>query len=171
MKSENFTDEDDGLDDEPGAGDAIELLTADHEDVKLLFTDYEELVADGASVGERAQLAGQICNALIAHTTAEEEIFYPAARQAIDQPELLDEAEAEHGIAKELIAKIQRMDESDQQYDATVLLLQETIEHHVHEEEGELFPRVQDAGLDLDALGEQIAQRKDEVLAELDEAE
>lgn len=172
MRFESTTEEDDdGLVEEPGAGDAIELLETDHEDVKVLFADYEELVADGASAEERARLARQICNALIAHSTVEEEIFYPAARDAIDQPELLDQAAAEHDSAKALIAQIQRMDPSDSDYDRTVMQLQDAIDDHVHEEENELFPRVQESEIDLQSLGEQIAQRKDELLAELDEAD
>lgn len=163
--------EDDGQFEQPGAGDALELLTADHEDVKVLFADYEELVSDGASAADRALLAREICCALIAHTTAEEEIFYPAARAAIDEPELLDQAEVEHGSAKALIAQIQRMNPSDEQYDALVMQLQEAIDQHVHEEENDLFPRVQESDMDLQALGEQIAQRKEEVLAELEEAD
>ena len=163
--------EDDGQFEQPGAGDAVELLTADHEDVKVLFADYEELVSDGASAADRALLARKICCALIAHITAEEEIFYPAARAAIDEPELLDQAEVEHGSAKALIAQIQRMNPSDEQYDALVMQLQEAIDQHVHEEENDLFPRVQESDMDLQALGEQIAQRKEEVLAELEEAD
>jgi hemerythrin superfamily protein len=171
MNTETMTDEDEGLSDAPLATDAIELLIADHEDVRMLFAEYEDLVADGASGVDRADLAKQICTQLIAHTTVEEEIFYPAAREAIEQPELLDEAEAEHSSAKELIAQIQRMDPDDAQYDATVMQLQETVDEHVLQEEGELFPSVQDSKLDLESLGEQIAQRKDEVLAEMDEAD
>lgn len=170
MMFQTSSDEDDGFVERPGAGDAIELLTADHDDVKVLFADYEELASDGGSAEERAQLARQICDALIAHSTAEEEIFYPAAREAIDQPELLDQAEAEHSNANALIAQIQRMDASDSEYDAVVMQLQEAIDHHVHEEENEIFPRVQESGMELQALGEQIAQRKEEVLAELDPA-
>lgn len=171
MMFQTSSSEDDSLVERPGAGDAIELLTADHEDVKVLFADYEELVSDGASAADRSQLAKQICHALIAHTTAEEEIFYPAAREAIDQPELLDEAEVEHTSAKALIAQIQGMDPSDTQYDAIVMQLQEAVDQHVHEEENEIFPRVQESQMDLQALGEQMAQRKDEVLAELEEAD
>jgi hemerythrin superfamily protein len=83
----------------------------------------------------------------------------------------VNQAEAEHHSAKALIAQIQRMDAADAQYDATVMQLQEAVEQHVQEEEGELFPRVQGSELDLQLLGEQRAQRRDEVLAELDEAD
>ncbi len=171
MNPQTTTDEDEGQFQVPGTADAIELLTADHEDVRLLFNEYEDLVTDGASADERANLAWQICTALTAHATVEEEIFYPAARVATLQPELLDQAEAEHSSAMALMTQIQKMDPDDTQYDAAVMKLRDSIDQHVHEEEGELFPRVQGSGIDLQLLGEQIAQRKVEVLAELDEAE
>lgn len=157
------------VDDEEAPGDAIDLLTADHEDVRLLFAEYEELIADDADDDDRLMLALQICAALTVHATAEEEIFYPAARAAIQDKELLEDAEAEHASAKELIAQIQAMDPSDDRFDGTVRLLAETIEHHVVEEEGELFPRVQESQIDLVTLGEEIESRKEELLAEMDE--
>jgi hemerythrin superfamily protein len=156
-------------DDAESIGDAIDLLTADHEDVRQLFAEYEELLADDAEEEDRLELALQICTALTVHATAEEEIFYPAARAAIQDKELLDDAEAEHASAKELIAQIQAMEPSDDRFDSTVRVLAETIEHHVLEEEGELFPRVLETKLDLVALGEQIEARKEEILAELDD--
>jgi hemerythrin superfamily protein len=171
MKFETATPDDENVAGSPAAGDAIELLMADHEDVRMLFADYEDLVAEGASAEERGQLARQICSELIAHSTAEEEIFYPAAREAIELPELVDQAETEHSSAMALIAQIQRMDPADDEFDALVTQLQEAVDQHVHEEEGELLPRVQESELDLESLGEQIAQRKEEVLAELEEAE
>lgn len=159
------------VDEDEGSTNAIDLLTADHEEVKAMFEEYDELVADGVDDDEKAALAERICQAITAHATAEEEVFYPAARAAIEDAELLDEAVAEHASAKALIAQIQGMEPSDDLFDATVRLLQEAIEHHVHEEEGELFPRVEESDLDLEALGERVAQRKDEVLAELEEGE
>jgi hemerythrin superfamily protein len=171
MNRDTAIDEDEGLVDAPGAADAIEMLSSDHEDVRLLFADFEEQLGDNALVAERALLVKQICSALIAHTIVEEEIFYPAAREAIDQPGLLDQAEAEHASAKALIAQIQHMDPEDAQLEATVMQLQEAIDQHVREEEEELFPLVQESSLDLQQLSEQLAQRKDEVLAELEEAD
>lgn len=154
------TDDDDTL-------DALSLLATDHEDVRQLFAEYEELVGDEADEDDRLALATEICDALTAHATAEEEIFYPAVRGAIDDESLVDEAESEHASARELIAQIQALDPSDERFDATVRVLAEAIEHHVQEEEGELFPKVRASGLDLASLGEQIAARKEEVLAEL----
>lgn len=141
------------------AVDAITLLTEDHENVKAMFEQYEAL-------GERAhvtkkRLATQICTELIRHATAEEEIFYPAVRAAgKDQEELVDEAIVEHASAKELIAQILDMEPTEDLFDAKVKVLSELIDHHVQEEEGEMFPKARKAGLDLEQLGRQIAERK-----------
>jgi hemerythrin superfamily protein len=154
-------------DDADNDTDAITLLTADHEDVRQLFAEYEELLADDAEADDRMALAMEICDLLTAHATAEEEIFYPAVRGVLDDEELVDEAESEHASARALIEQIQGMEADDDRFDATVRVLAEAVEHHVQEEEGEMFPRVRDAGLDLEGLGERIASRKEELLAEL----
>ena len=144
--------------------DAVKLLTADHKEVKALFKDYDKLAESGAKAQERETLARQICLMLTVHATTEEEIFYPAARKAIKEKDLLDEAEVEHASAKELIAQIESSTPSDPLYDAKVKVLGEYIDHHVKEEENELFPKVQKSKADLAALGEEIAARKDELL-------
>jgi hemerythrin-like domain-containing protein len=149
--------------------DAIDLLTADHEDVNQLFAAYQDLVDAGASAEERAELAGQICLALTVHTSVEEQLFYPVVRDALVDPGFIDESVAEHARAKALIEQLRSMSALDARYDSTVKQLQEAIEHHVRDEERELFPQVQEQRLDLGALGERMAQRKDEVLAELKE--
>ena len=142
--------------------DAIALLTEDHEHVKSLFEQYEEL-------GERAhvskqKLALQICTELTKHATAEEEIFYPAVREANkDNEDIIDEALVEHAAAKDLIAQILAMDAGDELFDAKVKVLSEQIDHHVQEEEGEMFPKARKAKLDLMALGQAIARRKEEI--------
>ena len=156
------------VNDDEDAGGAIALLTADHTDVRQLFAEYEELMADDADDEDRLLLALEICTALTVHATAEEEIFYPAARAAIQDKDLLDDAEAEHASARALIEQIQGMEPADERFDATVQVLAETIEHHVQEEEGELFPRVLETDIDLVALGERIESRKEELMAELD---
>jgi hemerythrin superfamily protein len=142
--------------------DAISLLTEDHEQVKAMFEQYEGL-------GERAhaskqKLAIQICTELTKHATAEEEIFYPAVRAAgKDNEDLVDEATVEHASAKDLIAQILSMDEGDELFDAKVKVLGELIEHHVQEEEDEMFPKARKAGLDLEALGQEIEERKAQI--------
>jgi len=153
------------------AGDAIKLLTADHKEVKALFKDYDKLVEAEADDGEKQALAEQICTMLTAHATAEEEFFYPAAREVLGEDEdLIDEADVEHATAKELIAQIEASTPDDPLYDAKVRVLGEYIDHHVKEEEGEIFPKAKKAGLDTEALGAEIAARKEELLSEMGEA-
>ncbi len=142
--------------------DAIELLTSDHEEVKSMFEKYEAL--SDRSVVSKRRLALEICLALTKHATAEEEIFYPAVREAGgDTEDLVDEATVEHASAKELIAQIIAMEPTEDLYDAKIKVLSEQIEHHVEEEEGEMFPKARKAKLDLIALGAAIAARKEEI--------
>ena len=146
--------------------DAIALLKKDHADVKALFAEYKKLCESDADGAAKQAVAMDICTQLTAHATAEEEIFYPAAR-AEQTDDLLDEAEVEHASAKDLIAQIEAMQPDDDLYDAKVTVLGEYIDHHVKEEEGELFPKARSLGLDLQALGAQLQARKEELLAEL----
>src|SRR5678815_4523791 len=145
--------------------DAIALLMNDHQEVKQLFERYEELAESGADDDEKQSLADEICTMLTVHATIEEELFYPAARDAVDDDSLLNEAEVEHQSAKDLIAQIQASDPSDALYDAQVKVLGEYVNHHVEEEEGELFPRVKEADLDLDELGAEMSARQEELLS------
>jgi hemerythrin superfamily protein len=154
--------------------DAIKLLTADHREVKELFQEYQSLVDHEAEDDEKQPVAHQICAMLTIHATIEEEIFYPAARDSIKEPDLVDEANVEHASAKDLIAQLEASDPTDPLYDAKVKVLGEYIDHHVKEEESELFPQTRRAKLDMKALGERLVQRKADLMAEmgvLDEGE
>ena len=142
--------------------DAITLLTEDHEQVKSLFEQYEEL-GDRAHASKQ-RLALKICEELTKHSTIEEEIFYPAVRRAAKGNEdLIDQSIVEHASAKELIAQLMQMDAGDELFDAKVKVLAEQVLHHVEEEEGTMFPKARHAKLDLMELGMQMAQRKEEV--------
>jgi hemerythrin superfamily protein len=144
--------------------DAIALLIADHREVKAMFEQFEEL-SDRARATKK-KLTDQICSALELHTRLEEEIFYPAVREASrDLEDIVDESLVEHASAKELIAQLQEMDPEDELYDAKVKVLGEQIDHHVGEEEEEMFPKVRKLGIDLAALGQEMAARKDELAA------
>ena len=142
--------------------DAIKLLKDDHKEVKTYFKQYEALEDET----EKQALADKICLALTVHALIEEEIFYPAARVAIDDDDLLDEAEVEHASAKQLIAEIQAMTAGDRLFDAKLTVLGEYIDHHVEEEESEMFPESRESDLDLKALGAQLAKRKAELMAQ-----
>ena len=144
---------------------AIELLKEDHREVQGFFEQYESLEDDA----EKEALALKICLALQVHALIEEEIFYPEARDAISKPELIDEAIVEHAAAKQLIAEIEAMEVGDNMRDAKVKVLGEQITHHVEEEEGELFPAVETAGLHVNALGQRMSARKAELLKQLAE--
>lgn len=142
--------------------DAIALLKEDHRAVEKLFKEFESAKGDG----RKEKLARRICLELSVHTKIEEEIFYPALDGKVEE-DLLKEAYVEHDAAKLLVAEIEAGDgQSDDFFDAKVQVLSEEIDHHVKEEEGELFPQVRKADLDLKALGEQLAERKKELLKE-----
>src|SRR5438309_3596139 len=141
--------------------DATQLLTRDHREVEALFEKFEKASGDGA----KEKLARQICTELKIHTMIEEELFYPALRGKIDDDDL-DEAIVEHDGAKVLINDIEAAEPSDDYYDAKVKVLQEEIEHHVKEEEKQkdnMFSQARKTDVDLDALGERMAQRKAEL--------
>lgn len=139
--------------------DAIKLLTEDHNKVKKLFKEFEKLSKKNDEEGKE-ELAAQICKELTVHAQLEEEIFYPAVREAIDDDELMNEAMVEHGSAKDLIAQIQSMAASDPMYDAVVTVLREYINHHVEEEQNEMFPKVKKSDMDLEEVGLEMVERK-----------
>lgn len=140
--------------------DAISLLKADHKEVKTWFQQFDKAEDDA----EKQALASKICKALTVHAQIEEEIFYPAAYEAIDDDDLLDEAEVEHASAKELIAQIEASAAGEPLFDAKVTVLGEYIDHHVQEEEKELFPECRASDMDLKAIGEQLSARKAELM-------
>jgi hypothetical protein len=143
--------------------DATHLLAEDHRKVEGLFEQYEKAGGDG----RKEKLARQICTELKVHSMIEEEIFYPALRGKISDDDL-DEAYVEHDGAKMLINEIEAgSPDGDDFYDAKVKVLQEQIEHHVEEEEksrGNLFQQARATDVDLEALGRQMAARKEELM-------
>jgi hemerythrin-like domain-containing protein len=145
--------------------DAVTLLMDDHKAVKKLFKEFEKLAKADDTDG-KVEVANQICEELTIHAMIEEEIFYPAARAAIDDEDMLNEAEVEHASAKDLIAQIREMEGDDPMYDATVKVLSEYINHHVEEEEKEMFPKAKKAKMDLEGIGVQLMERKEELSAE-----
>jgi len=143
--------------------DAVALLKQDHRKVEDLFAQFEKASGDG----RKQKLAEEICLELSVHATIEEEIFYPACDGKVED-DLLKEAYVEHDGAKLLIAEILAGAPSDEFYDSKVKVLQEQIEHHVEEEEKRmegLFSQARKAGLDMDALGAELAARKQELTA------
>ena len=149
------------------ATDALQLLMAEHREVRSMFQRYRKLAAAGRRGDERMLLVSQICVALTLHTQIEEEILYPAARAVLTRDEeIVDEAYVEHAGAKTLIAQLKTMTSDQPLYDAKVKVLGEYIDHHVREEETEFFPRLRRTPLDLDAIGEQLAARRKQLMAQ-----
>lgn len=149
--------------------DACDLLDADHRNVKKMFKQYEELTQSRARnvAQKKKELAEQICLEVTVHAQIEEEIFYPALRDALKDTDMLDEATVEHSTAKDLIAQIQAS-EPDEMYDARVKVLGEYIDHHVKEERNEMFTKARASRkLDLVAMRDELEARKEELMAEM----
>jgi hemerythrin superfamily protein len=149
--------------------DAIALLTQDHREVEKLYKQFAKAKkADDERM--KADVVRQICTALTAHAEIEEEIFYPAVREAIEQEDIMDEATVEHGEIKRLVEELEQSRLGDHLYDAKVTVLIEYVKHHVQEEEGTMFPKVKRAKLDLEELGQQMAARKQKIMTEAEAA-
>jgi hypothetical protein len=139
--------------------DAISLLKADHRKAEGLFESYQ---ATKKSTKKKL-MAEQICLELTVHTRIEEDIFYPACKDQIDD-DLWHEAYVEHDGAKVLIAEIEAGNPGDEFYDAKVKVLSEMIKHHKRAEG--MFAQARVAGLDIDSLGEQMTAEKKRLTAE-----
>ncbi|HEX3524486.1 MAG TPA: hemerythrin domain-containing protein [Stellaceae bacterium] len=144
---------------------AFDVLEQDHREVEEWFDEYDEL--KDSDEDRKAELAEKICLALKVHAQMEEEIFYPRAREATKDNDLIDEAIVEHATVKNLIAEIEEMDVGEELFDAKVRVLGEMVKRHIREEEEELFPELQSAKMDLDAVGKELAERKEELISQM----
>jgi hemerythrin superfamily protein len=140
---------------------AIDLLEGQHREVEDLFEEFEE-----APKGRKREVFLQIADKLAVHAAIEEKHFYPAARTDETQDLLLESAE-EHLAVKRVIADLLKLKEGDETFEAKVTLLKEQVEHHVEEEEEELFPKVEDLmdEITLDALEQEMVATQEELLA------
>ena len=145
--------------------DAIDMLRHDHDKVEKALKDFEKMDRQDADACRR--LIEAVCEDLKLHTTLEEEIFYPALREAIDDEDLMNEASVEHETAKMLIDQLLSMANDDPNYFATFAVLGEYVRHHVKEEQGEMFPAAKKAKVDLFALAERMRARKEELAGEM----
>lgn len=145
--------------------DVINLLKEDHKKVKSLFTEYEELHEKKGSNDKKAKIVQQICTELTLHALTEEAIVYPVVRKAIHDEDLMDEADIEHAGAKVLIAELQAMNPDESHYHAKVTVLKEYIEHHVKEEEKNMFPQLKDSDVDRDELGQKVINFKEKEIS------
>jgi hemerythrin superfamily protein len=149
--------------------DAIELLKKDHREVEELFREFEKLEEDGGEAIE--PIIATACTELKIHDKLETEIFYPAIREQAGEDEevedLLNEAEVEHEHVRDLVQTLEGMDPADEKRKAHFTVLMEYVKHHVKEEEKEMFPKLRKTDIDFQAIGEQMKERKSELMAEM----
>jgi hemerythrin superfamily protein len=144
---------------------AFDLLEQDHREVEEWFDEFDEL--KDSDEKRKTELAEKICLALKVHAQMEEEIFYPQAREATEDNDLIDEAVVEHATVKNLIGEIEAMEVGEELYDAKVRVLGEMVKQHIKEEEEELFPELQSTKMNLDAVGKELAERKEELMSKM----
>ncbi|MFO1431710.1 MAG: hemerythrin domain-containing protein [Candidatus Competibacteraceae bacterium] len=139
--------------------DAISILKKDHGRVQKIFQDFDK----AQDQKTKQKLVETACNELAIHSQIEEELFYPAVRQALGDSKLVEEASVEHESASQLINKLQEMQPGQEKYEAVFTVLGEYVNHHITEEEDEMFPKIKKSNLDLEALGQQIMERKEQL--------
>jgi len=145
----------------PKARDATPFLRADHKKVSDLFATYEKT----RSSAKKKQIVTEICTELSVHAQLEEEIFYPAVKQALKDSELIPEATVEHATLKDLIAQVQGVEPDGEMFDAKIKVMSEYVKHHVKEEQNEMFPKAKKTKLDMAELGARLPERKAVLLA------
>src|SRR5437588_1698779 len=147
------------------ARSAFDVLREDHREVEEWFDEYDEL--KDSDEDRKTDLAEKICLALKVHAQIEEEIFYPQAREASQDNDLVDEALVEHSTVKNLIGEIEAMEVGEELYDAKIRVLGEMVKQHIKEEEEELFPELESAKMDLQAVGKELTERKEALISEM----
>jgi len=138
---------------------AVKLLEQDHELVKDLFDQFE----DTESTKEKAKIARKAIEELKIHDAIEEEIFYPQVRPVIEEEDIMNEADEEHHMVRISIAELDAMGDGDERFEAKFTVLSEMVRHHIKEEESDMLPKVEKSDIDLEALGEEMATRKEEL--------
>ncbi len=151
------------------AGAALEMLKEDHDRVKKSFKEFEKM--DREDTEALQQLVQTVCEELKVHAALEEEIFYPAVREAIDDEDIMNEAQIEHETAKMLIEQLENMGPDDPNFHATFTVLGEYVKHHIKEEEDEMFAEAKKTDLDFEDLGARMRERKTELMGETQQEE
>jgi hemerythrin-like domain-containing protein len=148
--------------------DAIDMLKADHKKVKELFQKYE--AAGDRAYQKKKGIAEEVFTEITIHSTLEEELFYPAvkARTNKDGQDLVAESIEEHHVVATLIEELKPLDPKDERYDAKFTVLRENVEHHIEEEEGELFLEAEEVlGDKIEDLSTQMKERKEQLMVSL----
>jgi hemerythrin-like domain-containing protein len=151
------------------AAGATEMLKEDHDKVKKAFKEFEKMDRENSEA--MRELVQTVCEDLKVHTTLEEEIFYPAVREAIDDEDIMNEAQVEHETAKMLIEQLENMGADDPNFHATFTVLGEYVKHHIKEEEDEMLPAARKTDLDFEDLAQRMKERKQELTGEVEHKE
>ena len=138
---------------------ATQMIRQDHKKVEGLFRKVEQ--TKGAQAKRR--LAENAMAELEVHAALEEEIFYPAVKNEVDDGSMVQEAIQEHQTVKQLIAELKGMGEADDEFESQFSQLVENVQHHVEEEENEMLPKVEDSELDLNSLGAEMSERRQQL--------
>lgn len=146
--------------------EVFSMLMEDHKRVKKIFRDFERM--DIHEDADRCEsMVKEACSMLELHTTLEEELFYPEARSCLGDESIVDEAEVEHEVAKQLIQQLKNADPEDEKFAATFTVLGEYVKHHIKEEESELFPQLNRAKLDWQHLQEQMQEHRQDLMQKM----
>jgi len=137
----------------------IDMLKEDHQAVKGLFSQFEE--ADKRS---QQRIADEALAMLEIHTKLEEDLIYPAIREATGEEEMIDEALEEHHVATLLIKELKKLKSKDERYAAKFKVLSEMVKHHIEEEENETFPQAEQADIDWSEIGQEAAALRDKLM-------
>jgi hemerythrin superfamily protein len=141
---------------------AVQLIKQDHKKVASLFEKYNKTKGQEA----KQRIAEQAMQQLEVHAQIEEEIFYPAVRKELNDAALVNEALKEHKAVKELIEELKIMAGEDDEFEEKWAELVADVKHHVQEEESELLPQAEESEMDLSDYGQQMAERKKELIDE-----
>jgi hypothetical protein len=141
--------------------DALETLSLGHEQTRALAAECRRVARHCHTSDDPAmrELAEALCRAIHRMAALEEELFFPAARAVLEASQLVDLAELEHATARQIIRQLQQAEPGEARYEALVLALTECVERHAHHEQAQLFPRLRESGLDMQALGQQLNER------------
>jgi hypothetical protein len=141
---------------------ATQMIRRDHKKVEGLFEKFDQAKKAEA----KKKICEQVIEELEVHPKLEEEIFYPAVRKHLGEEDMLHEAKQEHEQAKTIIAELKTADAEDESFEEKFSELVDAIQHHVEEEEGEMLPKAEESEMDLEGYGEEMAQRKKELLGQ-----
>jgi hemerythrin-like domain-containing protein len=147
--------------------DLIGVLSDDHRKALRLFEQFERL-KDRTDDNTKQSLVETICTELVIHARVEEEFLYPALVEALGNIPLLEQAEVEHMVARQLIGDLESMLPGDDLYDARISVLGEYVRHHIEEEENRIFPLMRGAPLDTGTLVPGLLARREELRSEFD---